>query len=352
MIPRDKLVDSILTSDKKLKHVVKSLNESKIKLVLCIDETSELIGTLTDGDVRRGLLNGMGMQTSILEIVNKNPVLSGPSTTRENIDELMDRHSIDLVPVVSSEKQLLGLHVKDKMSLLSTNSNLTMIIMAGGKGVRLRPLTDDCPKPMLEISGKPMLQHIIERAKEQGFSKFIILVNYLAEMITDFFGNGRNLGVDIEYIFEQEPLGTAGALSLIKNLPDDVFVVTNGDVITDLNYFDLIEFCKSKSAIGAMAIKSHEMVNPFGVVELDGMFVSSFKEKPSYISYINAGVYALSPKAIDYLEFNLVCDMPTLLERIRSSGHPILGYPMHEPWLDVGRHKDLDSIKKIYGELK
>ena len=346
MIPRDKLDESILTSDKKLKHVVKSLNESETKLVLCIGEASELIGTLTDGDVRRGLLNGMGMQTSILEIVNKNPVLAGPNTTKENVDELMDRYSISYVPVVSSDQQLLGLHVKGVVSQVTKKSNLTMIIMAGGKGVRLRPLTDACPKPMLEISGKPMLQHIIERAKEQGFSRFIITVNYLAEMITDYFGNGSNFGIEIEYIFEQEPLGTAGALSLIKNLPDDVFVVTNGDVMTDLNYSDLAEFCKSKSAIGAMAIKIHEIVNPFGVVELDGIFVSNFKEKPSYISYINAGVYALSPVAVDYLELNSVCDMPTLLERIRSSGCPIIGYPMNEPWLDVGRHKDLATIKE------
>nr|WP_255702758.1 sugar phosphate nucleotidyltransferase [Roseivivax sp. GX 12232] len=215
--------------------------------------------------------------------------------------------------------------------------------MAGGKGTRLRPYTENCPKPLLPVAGKPILQHIIERARGQGFTKFILSLNYLGEMIRDHFGDGSRFGVSIDYVTEDQPLGTAGALSLLSPAPTRPFVVTNGDVLTDIDYRDLIEFCERQEALGVMAVRIYEWTNPYGVVQMDGLEITGFVEKPVSRSHINAGVYAFEPQALAHLRRDERCDMPMLFDRLREAGERTVAYPMHEPWLDVGRPDDLEK---------
>jgi NDP-sugar pyrophosphorylase family protein len=226
-----------------------------------------------------------------------------------------------------------------------------MVIMAGGIGSRLKPYTETCPKPLLPIYGKPIMEHILIRAISEGFSKFYVSVNYLAHMIEDYFGDGRKWGIEIEYIHENKPLGTAGALSYLETKIDTPFVVTNGDVLTHMRYSEFLEFHKNHYAEATMAVRTHEWQNPFGVVTVQGLDVVGLEEKPIDKSHINAGVYVLAPGIFRYLKLGKPCDMPDLFENIRKSGNRTLAYPMHEPWLDVGRPDDFKLAENYVEEI-
>jgi NDP-sugar pyrophosphorylase family protein len=229
-----------------------------------------------------------------------------------------------------------------------------MVIMAGGKGTRLMPHTENCPKPMVLVAGKPMLQHIIERSQQEGFNHFMLAINYLGHMIEEYFGDGSRFGVKIDYLREQTSLGTVGALTLFAQRPETPFVVTNGDVITDIRYGELLDFHVRYDAAATMAVRVHEWQHPFGVVQINGVDIVGFEEKPIARTHINAGVYALSPDALEFLVHGEHCDMPTLFERIQAKTLRTVVYPMHEPWLDVGKPEDLklarDQSEKLQRE--
>jgi dTDP-glucose pyrophosphorylase len=331
---------ALLPVDATLGQTIENLNEVAIKLVLCVHEDGRLYGSITDGDLRRGLLRGLTMEDPVREIANPNPLVVPQTAERDMVRALMKANKVMQIPVVDEVGRVVGLHLWDEIDSPPAHDHV-MVIMAGGKGTRLRPYTENCPKPMLPVAGKPILQHIIERARSQGFSRFILSLNYLGEMIRDHFGDGSNYNVAIDYVSENEPLGTAGALSLLDPCPDGAFVVTNGDVLTDIDYRELVEFRDRVDAHGVMAVRLYEWTNPFGVVKTDGMNITGFSEKPISRSHINAGIYAFSPAALSKLVPNRHCDMPTLFNRLREAGHRTVAYPMHEPWLDVGRPDDL-----------
>lgn len=334
---------TILSPTASIKDAAENLTKSALKICLVIDSDGKLFGTLTDGDIRRGLLSGMTFASSIAEIVKKTPLVVPEGISPDVVREIMAANQIHHVPEVDKEGHILSLHTWDEFFAPKYLNNL-MIIMAGGKGTRLRPHTESCPKPMLPVGGKPMLQHIIERAKLDGFTNFIISVHYLGHVIQDYFGDGSTFRVNIQYIRESEPLGTAGALSLLNSIPDLPFIVSNGDVITDIRYGELLGFHIRHNAIATMAVRLHEWQHPFGVVQINGLEISGFEEKPISRTHINAGVYALNPAALNFLDKKSHCDMPTLFERLQAQSQRIVAYPMHEPWLDVGRPEDLLSF--------
>jgi len=248
-------------------------------------------------------------------------------------------NKIQQIPIVDEDHHVIGLHVWDVLNAAPERDNL-MVIMAGGRGVRLRPYTENCPKPLLPVAGRPMLEHILERGKLAGFSRFVISVHYLGHMIEDYFGDGGKWGVQIDYLCEGQPLGTVGALTLLRSTPEISFVVTNGDVLTDINYGELLDFHIRHEAVATMAVRMHEWQHPYGVVQTRGIDIVGFEEKPVVRTYINAGVYALDPKALAFLPEGR-CDMPTLFELLQAQCLRTVAYPMHEPWLDVGRPGDL-----------
>jgi NDP-sugar pyrophosphorylase family protein len=254
--------------------------------------------------------------------------------------QLMIANKIQQVPVVDERHRLVGLHLWDSLATQSARKNV-MVIMAGGMGIRLRPHTENCPKPLLSVAGKSILEHIIDGAKQQGFENFIISINYLGHMIEERFGNGECMGIRIDYLRESSPLGTAGALSLLEPIPNAPFVVTNGDIVTDIRYGELLDFHVRQEAAATMAVRIHEWQNPFGVVRLKGVEITGFEEKPIKRSHINAGVYVLEPTALNLLSTHERCDMPMLFERLQAKSARTVAYPMHEPWLDIGRPNDL-----------
>ncbi len=337
---------AILSANSTIGQAIRNLDQVSIKIVLVAKETGALEGTISDGDIRRGLLKGLDLSSPLTSIINRNALVVPPEMGRDLVMQLMVANKIQQIPVVDEQHHIVGLHLWDEITTPPTRPNL-MVIMAGGMGTRLLPHTENCPKPLLPIAGKPMLEHIIERAKLEGFNHFVLAIHYLGHMIEEYFGNGERLGVQIDYSNEKSPLGTAGALGLLSPLPDSSFVVTNGDVITDIRYGELLDFHTRHAAAATMAVRVHEWQHPFGVVQTRGAEIIGFEEKPIARSHINAGVYALNPAALGLLTTDEPCDMPTLFERLQAKGQRTVAYPMHEPWLDVGRPDDLLAANKI-----
>ncbi len=331
---------AILPASATIAQAIRNLDLVAIKIVLVTNETGVLEGTISDGDIRRGLLKGLDMNSPLTSVIHRNALVVPPEMSREMVMQLMVANKIQQIPVVDEQHHILGLYLWDEMTTPPMRPNI-MVIMAGGLGTRLLPHTINCPKPLLPVAGKPMLEHIIERAKLEGFNHFIIAIHYLGHMIEAHFGNGERLGVQIDYLREESSLGTAGALGLLKPIPDAPFVVTNGDVITDIHYGELLDFHSRHAAGATMAVRVHEWQHPYGVVQTQGVEIVGFEEKPIARSHINAGVYALDPSALNVLTANAHCDMPTLFERLQANKKRTVAYPMHEPWLDVGRPDDL-----------
>ena len=337
---------ALLPSNATIAEAIRNLDKTGIKIVLVTNQSGALEGTISDGDVRRGLLKGLDVNNAVKEIVHQNALVVPSDLSRELVMQLMTANKIQQIPIVDESHRVVGLHLWDELSTPSKRENI-MVIMAGGMGTRLRPYTEDCPKPLLPVAGKPMLEHIIERAKLEGFSRFVIAIHYLGHMIEEYFRDGERLGVEIAYLKENAPLGTAGALSLLNPVPGLPFVVTNGDVITDIRYGELLDFHVRYSAAATMAVRVHEWQHPFGVVQMKGVEIVGFEEKPVARTHINAGIYALNPNALSFLEGDQRCDMPTLFERLQFKNNLTVAYPMHEPWLDVGRPDDLVAANKI-----
>ncbi|PQJ24054.1 nucleotidyl transferase [Limnobacter sp. SAORIC-690] len=336
---------ALLTNSATLQEAISNLDKVAIKIVLVVDGNGRLEGTISDGDIRRGLLRGLDMSSPITTVIHRNPFVVPPDMARETIIQLMVANKIQQIPVVDENRQVTGLHLWDQITTQQARPNV-MVIMAGGKGTRLRPHTEHCPKPMLPVGNKPMLEHIIERAMANGFSHFILAIHYLGHMVEDYFGDGAKMNARIEYIRENSPLGTAGALGLLTQPPEAPFIVTNGDVLTDINYGELLDFHIRHQAAATMAVRTHEWQHPFGVVQTQGLDIIGFEEKPIARTHINAGIYVLSPESLNVLNSNESCDMPTLFERLQASKQRTVAYPMHEPWLDVGRPSDYETAQR------
>lgn len=335
---------AILPPTSTVQQAILNLNQVSIKIVLVANEADELQGTISDGDIRRGLLRGLDINSPVTDIIHRNPLVVPPEVGRETVMQLMLVNKIQQIPIIDEQRRVVGLHLWDEITTTTTRSNL-MVIMAGGLGKRLHPYTEECPKPMLPVAGKPMLEHIIERARAEGFSRFVLAVRYLGHMIEDYFGDGSRWEITIDYVREDKPLGTAGALSLLEPMPDQPFVVTNGDVLTDVRYGEVLDFHERHQALATMAVRQHEWQHPFGVVHTQGVDIVGFEEKPLHLSHVNAGIYALEPAALQALSKAEPCDMPTLFERLQAQGGRVIAYPMHEPWLDVGRPDDLERAR-------
>lgn len=343
-MPMDSWRKALLTSKATLHQAIGCLDESSLQIVIVVADDGRLLGTLTDGDIRRGLLRGLEMSSSVESIIHHEPLVVPPQWGRDIVLQLMQANKVHQLPVVDENRFVVGLHVWNELLAPSRRSNM-MVIMAGGRGTRLGAHTENCPKPLLPIGGKPMLEHIIERAKSEGFEHFVLAVHYLGQMIVDHFGDGKKLKVKIEYLHESAPLGTAGALGLLQTRPTEPFLVTNGDVLTDIRYGELLDFHIRQSSTATMAVRLHEWQHPFGVVKTKGVDIIGFEEKPVARSHINAGIYVLEPIVLDSIDSNEHCDMPALFARLQDKQARTIVYPMHEPWLDVGRPSDLEKAR-------
>jgi len=333
---------ALLRADASVHDAAANLNESGLQIALVVSPQGTFIGTITDGDIRRGLLRGLELKSPIDTVIQREAMVSPIDMPKEAVLKLMQSNRISALPIVDEGHQLVGLHLLNELMAPSHHENV-MIIMAGGMGTRLRPYTENCPKPLLPVNGKPMLEHIIERAKTEGFERFVIAIRYLGHMIEEHFGDGAKWNIQIEYLRENEPLGTAGAIGLLKPRPNTPFIVTNGDVLTDVHYSEVLKFHVRSEAAATMAVRLHEWQHPFGVVATRGVDIVGFEEKPISRSHVNAGIYALDPDALDFLKAGEHCDMPTLFGRLRDASLRTIVYPIHEAWIDIGRPDDYEK---------
>lgn len=338
---------ALIGASASIKDAVENLDQSALQISVVVSHEGELLGTVTDGDIRRALIKGTPMDNCVSDIMHTTPLVVPPKLGKKAILQLMQANKVQQLPVIDEHRQVCGLHLLEDLVAPPTIPN-QLVIMAGGKGRRLRPLTQNCPKPMLPVGKKPMLEHIIVRAKAEGIHNITIAINYLGAMIEEYFEDGANWQMNISYLREVDELGTAGALSLIASPTQTPIIVCNGDVLTDIHYADILEFHGQNQALATMAVKQHEWRNPFGVVKTNGIEITQFEEKPITRCHVNAGIYVLSPQALKSLKPHRPCDMPTLFADIQSTGGKIIAYPMHEPWLDVGRPDDLLQARKSH----
>lgn len=341
-VPTERWCKTLLPANADVRQAIRSLDESGMQIVLVVSTDGTLLGTITDGDIRRGLLRGLDLSSPVTSIIKRDPLVVPLEMNRDTVLRLMQANVFNAIPVVDAKRNVVGLHLLNELLSPSERPNL-MVIMAGGQGNRLRPHTETCPKPLLPVGGKPILEHIIARAKAEGFRHFVLAIHYLGHMIEDYFGDGSRLQVRIQYLREKSPLGTAGAIGLLSPRPGVPFVVSNGDVLTDIRYSELLDFHCQNGASATMAVRMHEWKHPFGVVRTNGVDIIGFEEKPIARSHINAGIYALEPTALDALSAAEYCDMPTLFSRLQERAGRTIVYPMHEPWVDMGRAEDYDA---------
>jgi dTDP-glucose pyrophosphorylase len=334
-----------LGPDATLEDTIRNLNDSGCQITLIVDTGDRLLGTVTDGDVRRGLLRGVGLDERVTSVLQREALVVPPGLGREVALQLMQANRIQQLPVVDRQGRVVGIHLWRDLMEPSTHSNL-MVLMAGGMGSRLRPHTEACPKPLLPVAGKPMLEHIIERARDGGITRFVISVHYLGHMIEEHFGDGSRWGVQISYVREQNPLGTAGAIGFLDE-PAAPFLVSNGDVLTDVRYSELLDFHASNGAVATMAVRQHEWRHPYGVVRTTGLDIIGFEEKPVSRTHVNAGLYVLDPSVLTVLRPGERCDMPALFDRLKQRGDRTIVYPLHESWFDIGQPEHFAEAENV-----
>jgi dTDP-glucose pyrophosphorylase len=331
---------ALLPATATVQDAIRNLDETALQIALVVSGDGTLIGTITDGDIRRALLRGLGLDSPLDSVTFREALVVPSQLPRETVLSLMQANEIHALPVVDQSRRVAGLHLLRELLAPVKRSNL-MVIMAGGEGTRLRPQTEHCPKPLLPVGGKPLLEHVIVAAERQGFRQFVIAVRYLGHLIEEYFGDGSAWRVNIDYVREETALGTAGALALLDPTPSGAFVVSNGDVLTDIRYGELLDFHCHHNAAATMAVRQHEWQNPYGVVSTEGVDITGFTEKPITRSHVNAGIYVLEPGVLDALPSGERCDMTALFERVRLRNQRTVVYPMHEPWFDLGLPADL-----------
>jgi len=333
-----------------IREALRVIDKGAMKIALVVDSEDRLIGTLSDGDIRRGILAGMELSDSIDSIYHRNPVTVADTDPKEKIIELAVSHRIYQIPVVDENLRVIRLAEIDHMIRKEKHPN-TIVLMAGGMGVRLRPLTAETPKPLLPVGGKPILETVISLFRKQGYSRFIIALNYKGELIRKHFGDGSRFDVEISYLEEEERMGTAGALSLLPSWPQEPVFVMNADILTLIDFESLMDFHVRNEAAATMCIREYGMEVPYGVVRLNKDTIISIEEKPVQKFYVNAGIYVLEPQIFDLIPKGLPLDMTRLFEMVVERGMPTLSFPVREYWMDIGKHEDYERANRDYAAL-
>lgn len=336
--------DVALAPKQSIRDALEIINLHALQVALVVDENEQLKGVVTDGDIRRALLNNLTLDQPVDLVMNHNPITAQLDTPKQKLIRLMEQKSILAIPLIK-DGRVAGLQTL-KQALNQPYYDNPVLIMAGGFGTRLRPLTDNCPKPMLKVGNKPLLEMTILNFAKAGFVNFYISTHFMPEQIKDYFGDGSRLNVNITYIHEDAPLGTGGALGLLPNdIPDLPLIMMNGDVLTKVDVQRLLEFHNENQAHATMCVREYEYQIPYGVINGNGNTVVSMEEKPTQRFFVNAGIYVLSPEIIKQVSENQVIDMPTLLDNKIQVGGKVLMFPLHEYWLDIGRLDDFNRAQ-------
>jgi len=346
-----KNIEDIIVKEKtSILEVMDIIDKSSKQLAIIVDDNQRLLGTISDGDIRRALLKNISLNDSIKDIYSKTPTIANINDSKEDIINICRIKKIHQIPVVDNNGNLIGLEILDELISKEVKTN-KVILMVGGLGTRLRPLTDNLPKPMLNVGNKPILHTIVEKFAEYGYINIVMCVNYKSDMIKKYFEDGSKFGVNIEYIYEEQRMGTAGALSLLSDKPYEPFFVMNGDLLTNINFEALENYHNSYHSIGTMCVREYDLQVPYGVVNIENSNILSIQEKPVHKFFVNAGIYMLSPEALNYIPEDSFFDMPNLFERLIQKKKKTVSFPVREYWLDIGRIEEYKRANDEYAEV-
>jgi dTDP-glucose pyrophosphorylase len=334
----------LLKSGTTIKNSLSQLNKlAKDAIVFIVDKENRLVGSLTDGDVRRGLLKGFSIDHLVDEIIQPNPKYIRKG--ERNINKVIEyrENNYRILPVLDKNGKIVNvINFRELKSYLPVDA----VIMAGGRGERLRPLTDSTPKPLLKVGDKPILEHNLDRLRLFGIDDFWITVKYLGEQIETYFGNGHEKSINIEYIYENEPLGTIGAVSKIKNFTHDFVLVTNSDLLTNIDYEHFfLDFLKNDADFSVVTIP-YSVDIPYAVLETNNGHVLNFREKPTYTYYSNGGIYLMKREMLKHLPIEKHYNATDMMETLIKGGNKVISYPLAGYWLDIGRHEEYEKAQK------
>ena len=340
-----KLENVLISPGESIRKAIEYIDRNTHGIVLVVDSEDKLIGTITDGDIRRAILDGTLLDRPVSTLLESkrrsrytSPVTAPAGTEPMALIEMMKERHVQQLPLVDSKGEVTGL-VTLKELVTEETLPLDAVIMAGGRGARLRPLTDDIPKPMLPVGGRPLMEHLLERLRTAGIQHVQVTTYYKRDVIEGYFGDGHDLGIDISYVSENRPLGTAGALGLLE-APDRPLLVINGDILTRVDFRAMLKFHQEQRAEMSIGVRQYEMKVPYGLVETEGTEVLKVTEKPTMSFLVNAGIYLLNPNVHRYIAKDESLDMTDLIERLLSDGQRIVSFPILEYWLDIGQHDD------------
>ena len=329
-------------------EAMRLIDKIALQILLVTDEDKTLLGTITDGDIRRAILKGGSMEDPIENVMNTRPTAFTADERVEDMLVAMRLLKISKVPVVDHKNRVVALEILDEL-LRPTPKDNFVVIMAGGLGARLGSLTQNCPKPLLHVGNQPVLQTILQNFIAYGFHNFYFSVNYKAEMIEEFFGDGSKWDVSIKYIHEDKRMGTAGALSLLPERPEMPFFVMNGDILTKVNFLQLLDFHTEHRAVATMCAFKYDLQIPYGVLQIDKHRLIEIDEKPVQSFFVNAGIYVLEPKTLDHIPVDAFFDMPSLYETLIDTRQEAAVFPLREYWLDIGH---MANFKRAQGDFK
>jgi dTDP-glucose pyrophosphorylase len=341
--------DITISKNTLLKDVLKIIDQSSKQICLVLDENKKLLGTISDGDIRRALLRNISLDDTVENVYFKNPTVASINDSREVILNICKIKKIHQIPIVDDDYLIIGLERLEELIGAPIKKNKA-VLMVGGLGTRLRPLTDSTPKPLLHVGGKPILQTIVERLVSHGFVEIIMCVSYKSNMIQDFFEDGSKFGANIKYIHEEKRLGTAGALSLLtdKKKPKEPFFVMNGDLLTTVNFEHLLDFHLSNHSKATMCVREYDFQVPYGVVSIKDGRIKTIDEKPTHKFFVSAGMYVLNPPCIDIIPKNQYYDMPSLFEKMIEGNNKVISFPLHEYWVDIGKIDQYNRANQEY----
>jgi dTDP-glucose pyrophosphorylase len=332
-----------------MEKAIQALDREALKIVMVADKEGRFLGTIADGDVRRALIRRLGMDAKLKDVMRKDPTVAQIKDGRDSILAMMKARDLLQVPIVNDAGCIVGLETLQHLIKKEKLDN-PVFLMAGGFGKRLRPLTNDIPKPLLKVGSKPILETILSQFVESGFHNFYISTHYKAEMVQEHFGDGSKWGVSIQYVHEDEPLGTAGALGLLpEEMPDLPIMMMNGDLLTDISYEHLLDFHNTQGGIATMCVREYDFQVPYGVITVEDQVIKRVIEKPIHKFFVNAGIYVLSQELVKAVDGNSFLDMPHLLDESIQSGAQVNSFPIHEYWLDIGRMEEFERANRDAG---
>lgn len=322
------------------------VDQNAKQMAVLVDNDQNIIGVITDGDIRRAILKGVPLNSSVIDVVNRTPLVAFENESRRALISKMQDRSVSFIPLVDKENKLADIVFLSELLNVSRKHN-SIIIMAGGRGTRLGELTKECPKPMLKIGNKPILEIIISHLSSFGFYDFHISVNHLKEQIMEYFEDGESMGVKISYLHEKEPLGTAGALANFKPQSSEPVITMNGDIYTDMDFSDLIDSHNSSNAQATVCLRKYDYQIPYGVVKTDNKQIVSIEEKPVLSYFVNAGIYVFNPKILEIIPKDTYYPMTKFLEELLKKGNQVHSYQVEGIWIDIGRRDDYKNASQI-----